>query len=306
MSWKIVSPEGLAGKAGVLLLDVRLPEDFGRVHLPGAVNNCVFEVAFGERLSGIAPDKKSAICVYGADGESLEGRIAAEKLIRAGYENVRELHGGLAGWQTAGQPVEGKNIPSPQQTPPDGVIPIDLQESRVEWTGRNLLNKHHGFVTIKSGRLEFAQGRLTGGEFLMDMTSLACSDLQGDVLHDVLIAHLRSDDFFDTERYPEARFVITRTEMTEAPPGTPNLTVHGLLTVKDATHEIAFSAVAGVTAEGKPAAQATLAFDRTKWNVLYGSGKFFRNLGGHLVNDLIEIQLRIVAAEDLFTEANKG
>ena len=31
-------------------------------------------------------------------------------------------------------------------------------------------------------------------------------------------------------------------------------------------------------------------------NVLYGSGKWFRHLGGHLVNDLVELQLRIVTA----------
>ena len=55
-----------------------------------------------------------------------------------------------------------------------------------------------------------------------------------------------------------------------------------------------FLAVVGVTPEGKLAAQASLAIDRTLWEVLYGSGKYFRNLGGHLVNDLIELQLRIV------------
>ena len=49
-----------------------------------------------------------------------------------------------------------------------------------------------------------------------------------------------------------------------------------------------------MTPEGKFAAQASFAIDRTLWEVLYGSGKYFRNLGGHLVNDLIELQLRIV------------
>lgn len=279
----------------MLRLDVRLPEDFERAHLPAAINNCVFEVAFGERMKGIAPAKKTPICVYGANGESLEGRMAAEKLLRAGYAYVRELHGGLAGWQAEGHSVEGKGGPPHQPAAPDGAFSVDLQESRVEWTGRNLLNKHHGRVALKSGSLIFANGRLTGGEFVLDMTSLACGDLEGDPLHDVLIAHLCGDDFFDTERYPEARFAITRAEMADVPPGAPNLEVRGLLTVKDAAHEIAFSATAGITPEGRPAAQATLSFDRTKWNVLYGSGKFFRNLGGHLVNDLIEIQLRIVA-----------
>jgi hypothetical protein len=76
--------------------------------------------------------------------------------------------------------------------------------------------------------------------------------------------------------------------------GAPNLAIHGELTLKGVTHLIGFAAVSGLTADGKLAAQAMLSFDRTLWNVLYGSGKLFQNLGGHLVNDLIEVQLHIV------------
>jgi hypothetical protein len=70
--------------------------------------------------------------------------------------------------------------------------------------------------------------------------------------------------------------------------------VQGELILKNVTRPVEFLATAGMTPEGKAAAQASLAIDRTLWEVLYGSGKYFRNLGGHLVNDLIEFQLRIV------------
>ena len=101
---------------------------------------------------------------------------------------------------------------------------------------------------------------------------------------------------FSTSRFiPEGRFVITSTEsVRQATPGAPNLKVHGELTLKNVTLPVEFLATAGMTPEGKAAAQASLAIDRTLWEVLYGSGKYFRNLGGHLVNDLIELQLRIV------------
>lgn len=49
-----------------------------------------------------------------------------------------------------------------------------------------------------------------------------------------------------------------------------------------------------MTAEGKAAAQASFTIDRTQWGVIYGSGKFFKRLSGHLVNDLIEFQIKIV------------
>ena len=58
-------------------------------------------------------------------------------------------------------------------------------------------------------------------------------------------------------------------------PGAPNLTIHADLTLRGQTHPITFQATPGLTPEGKPAAQANLQIDRTRWGVLYGSGKFF-------------------------------
>ena len=282
--------------AAPVLIDVRLEEDYLAAHLPEAKNNCVYEVSFPERMIDVAPRKDVAVCVYGAASDSCEARMAAEKLVRAGYGDVLEMCAGLDGWKSAGLEVKSEGA-TKQDTPvpPAGWREIDLTESRVEWLGRNLLNKHYGAIAIKSGKLYFSQGELRSGEFTLDMRAIVCHDLSGDQLHDVLIAHLQSDDFFDVEVYPESRFVIASTELVpEASPGAPNLKVHGELTLKNVTLPVEFLATGGMTPEGKTAAQASLAIDRTFWNVLYGSGKYFQNLGGHLVNDLIELQLRIV------------
>jgi polyisoprenoid-binding protein YceI len=256
----------------------------------------VFEVAFLDRMTDLAPDKQVAVCVYGAAADSYEARMAAEKLDRAGYAEVFELRQGLEGWTSAGLAVErGTASKSPEPSPPDGWREIDPLESRLEWVGRNLLNKHHGQIALKRGKLHFVQGEVAGGEVTLDMRSMTCQDLAGDPLHDVLIAHLKSHDFFDVDLYPEARFVITSTQRAaDASPGAPNLTVHGELELKGVSRAVEFVATTGITAEGKAAVQSAFAIDRTQWNVIYGSGKYFRNLGGHLVNDLIEIQLRIV------------
>jgi hypothetical protein len=37
-----------------------------------------------------------------------------------------------------------------------------------------------------------------------------------------------------------------------------------------------------------------LSFDRTHWNVLYGSGRYFQGLGMHLVYDLVDLEIKIV------------
>ena len=289
--------ERLASTAPPVLLDVRLDSDHACRRIPGALNNCVFEVAFLERMEGIAPDRSRPVCVYGADDGSLESRMAAEKLCRAGWAEVLDFREGLGGWRAAGFPVE-EVAPTPSQPPiRSGVHGVDLKESRVLWTGRNLLNKHEGAIPLRTGELTVEAGRLAGGRFTFDMRGITCSDLAGSPMHDILIAHLLSDDFFDAEVFPDASFVITQTSpVNGASPGAPNLSVAGELTLKGLTRPVEFPACTGITPDGKLAAQASFAIDRTKWNVVYGSGKFFRNLGGHLVNDLIDLNLRIVTA----------
>jgi rhodanese-related sulfurtransferase len=85
-----------------IVVDVRLEDDFKAAHIPRAINNCVYEVVFGEHLAKSVPERTRPIVVYGADSESYEARVAAAKLSRAGYTNVYEYRDSLAGWQAAG------------------------------------------------------------------------------------------------------------------------------------------------------------------------------------------------------------
>ncbi|MEM7015662.1 MAG: YceI family protein, partial [Verrucomicrobiota bacterium] len=153
-----------------------------------------------------------------------------------------------------------------------------------------------GTAALESGFLNFEGQSLTGGEFVVDLNQLQCADLQGSDLHDVLIEHLKSDDFFDVPNHPKVHFTITKAEPVEAAkPGGKNVVIGGDLTMRGKTNAIEFEAAAGLTEDGKPAAQAAFSIDRTRWGILYGSGKFFARLAGHIVNDEIEFQLKIVA-----------
>jgi rhodanese-related sulfurtransferase len=289
--------EWMSRTVAPVLVDARLDSDHACSRIPGALNNCVFEVGFLDRMSELAPDKTRPVCLYGWDDDSLESRVAAEKLCRAGWAEVLDFREGLSGWRRAGFPTEDGATFPPHVPIRSGVHPLDLGESRVLWAGRNLLNKHCGSIRLKAGELSVESGRVVAGRFVLDMNGIECADLAGNSLHDVLIDHLKSDDFFDTEVFPEAEFVITQTTLIDnASSGAPNLTVSGELTMKGITQPIGFVACAGSTPEGKLAAQACFPIDRTRWNVFYGSGKFFRHLGGHLVNDLIDLELRVVTA----------
>ena len=129
---------------------------------------------------------------------------------------------------------------------------------------------------------------------------LVClSRLFGDPdLAEILNDHLKSDDFFETERYPSASFRSSSViSIPGSAPGNPNTSVRGVLTIKGVSHEVVFPCVVGQSESHQAVAQARFEIDRTRWNVIYGSGKFFRNLGMHLVNDIIEIEVKIATAE---------
>lgn len=281
---------------GLVLLDVRLPDDFAAERIPGSINQCVFEVVFLQELEAKGVTREQAVCVVGAAEDSHESRLAAEKLERGGWSQVFEFRGGLDSWRVAGHAVEKTQ---PLNNPPslaDGRYELDLTQSKVEWTGRNLINKHSGQVVISSGFVDFKHGLPVSGGATLDMRRITCTDLAGSELHDVLIHHLESDDFFDVTRFPIALYSFHRAERISECPGCPNLKLHGQFTLKAVTHPIVIEATAGYTSEGKAALQASFSLNRTQWDVLYGSGSFFRRLAGHLVNDAIEIQLRIITA----------
>jgi polyisoprenoid-binding protein YceI len=141
-------------------------------------------------------------------------------------------------WPRGRRPVApvalGEPLPA-EPTISDGTHPIDLSESFIEWSGRNLLKKHRGRIGLRSGQLEFAHGRLTGGRAVIDLNNIVCSDLHGTEWHDVLINHLRSDDFFDVERFPEALVVITGARrIDDASPERPNLEIDVVITRESA------------------------------------------------------------------------
>ncbi len=128
-------------------------------------------------------------------------------------------------------------------------------------------------------------------------SSLQCSDIADSAMNAMLIAHLRSTDFFDVETYPQATFTFTTaTEIVGATAGMANYLIQGRFTLRGHSHDIEFPALIAETSAGVLVAQATLDVDRTLWGSKYGSGKFFSRLGQHVVNDLIHLHLKIVTA----------
>lgn len=280
-----------------MLLDTLPKTRFQLKHLPDSANACVFEVNFLEQVATINPEKKRAIVVYGADEKTHDAKTAAEKLQRAGYEQVSVLTGGLAAWQAAGYKLSGDaidEIDSDLTSLKDGNYQVDTDTSEIEWAGRNPNSTHRGTLRLSSGEVQIKAGQIKG-TFKIDMNSIENLNLVGDELKPVLEAHLLSDDFFFVKQFPKATFEMKATPTVEVKTvSSPNYQVEGQLNLCGISAEQSFPATIVPTGDGKIAAEAHFDFDRTRWGVIYGSAKFFKHLGMHLVFDHISLQLRIV------------
>jgi polyisoprenoid-binding protein YceI len=279
-----------------LVLDVLPQESYDRQHLPGAQRATVYEVSFLDQARAVVKDMNRPTVVYGAGPESKEASVAADKLLRAGFTNVWEFAGGLEAWAEHGFAIEGKPSAEEPKQPLSGTFQLDIEKSTIKWTGANLSNSHNGTLHFAGGVFQLSQGELEDARFQIDMKSLACDDIKDAKTNQMLIDHLSSEDFFDVPKYPTARFQLTAAKvLPPGTPGSPNYEMSGRLTLKGVTDQVTFPAVVGQSGPNTIAGQAHLGFDRTRWDVQYGSGKFFAFLGQHLVNDLVHLHLIIVA-----------
>ena len=71
-----------------------------------------------------------------------------------------------------------------------------------------------------------------------------------------------------------------------------NYNIAALLTIKGITNPIAFDASFDMVGKGF-SANAKIVIDRTKWDVKYGSGSFFDNLGDKMIYDDFKLSVSI-------------
>lgn len=158
-------------------------------------------------------------------------------------------------------------------------VEVKANESTVAWKAYKVTGSHTGTVDLKSGGLVFDNGILKGGEFIVDMTSITCTDLEGEYKQK-LEGHLKSDDFFSVAYYETAKLVFINSK----PSGKTSYEVTGELTIKGITKPVTFD----VSVYGSKAT-ATLKIDRAEYDVRYGSGSFFDNLGDKTIYDEFDL-----------------
>ena len=160
---------------------------------------------------------------------------------------------------------------------------VDAAKSTISWVGKKVTGQHSGTIALKEGSLIFKGKKLTGGSFVVDMTSLTATDLTGEYLGK-LNGHLKADDFFGTDKFPTSKLVFKK--IADKGNGVYNVTAD--LTIKDVTAPINFT----ITVKGTTAT-TVLNIDRTKYGIKYNSGNFFENLGDKTISDEFELTVTL-------------
>ena len=167
----------------------------------------------------------------------------------------------------------------------------NAEASLIEWVGSKPTgSKHNGTINIESGVFTVSDGKLESGTFLIDMNSIVDLDIPADKKGNAkLVGHLKSADFFDVEKFPNAAFEVTGLEEADG-----KTLLSGNLKMKDIENNITIPV--SLTSEGDnfTITSETFTIDRSKWNVQYNSGSFFDNLGDKLINDDIELKITVV------------
>ena len=143
-------------------------------------------------------------------------------------------------------------------------LQIDLSNSSIHWKGTKMrgAGKHEGQIQLQDGYFLTDQNKLVGGRFSINMNTIQVTDIpeHEPVPRKRFNDHMRSEDFFNTEKYPTSEFTIT--EINDL--STDNILVSGNLTIKGITRNISFKAIS-VDKEFS----TKFTFDRFKWNIAY-------------------------------------
>jgi len=174
----------------------------------------------------------------------------------------------------------------------------NLALSKVEWLGTKPTGTHYGTLSIKEGSLFVKDGELTGGVFVLDMTSIVVLDIDDPKMNENLVGHLKSADFFLVDSFPTATFkfsTVTPLESSTEVEGKVNPThrIEGNLTMRGITRRVNFPAKIKIDEQGISAKTPQFVINRTEWNVNYGSKSVFANLKDNFIHDEIGITITI-------------
>ncbi|WP_376782517.1 YceI family protein [Kaistella carnis] len=175
------------------------------------------------------------------------------------------------------------------------VYELDTLNSRIEWKGYKILKSdqtsHFGTINFESGDLTVHEGMLESGKFIVDMNSLTSVDLKDDAEQlGKLNGHLKSGDFFETDKFPTASYEITKVSKNDS--GDYNTLLDGNLTIKGITKPMQFNANVSVKDGVASIATEPKDISREAFNV-----KYQMPVANGVIKDDVNLQIIIKANE---------
>ena len=166
----------------------------------------------------------------------------------------------------------------------DVTYTVDPERSTIDWTAKKVGGGHTGTIKITSGNLVHNGKSLTKGTFLINMSSITSDNAK-------LTTHLKSDDFFSTEKNPNSKFEILKV----TPVGADRVNISGNLTIKGISQPISFPATVKTQKNIVVAVANNIRVDRTKYDIKFRSKTFFLEIGDKAIDDEFELNINLVA-----------
>ena len=178
----------------------------------------------------------------------------------------------------------GKKVPTTYK--------IDTQKSVLNWNGKKVTGEHSGTIKLSDGMMMVDGGKLTGGAFTFNMNTIVNTDLTDAGYNAKFITHMKSDEFFNTTKFPTSTFKVTKV----TPKGGDVYDITGNMTIKGITNAVTFPATVKMT-DNAITANGKAVLDRTKYDIRYGSKSFFENIGDKAIYDDFMVEMKLVATK---------
>ena len=159
---------------------------------------------------------------------------------------------------------------------------ITTQNSKIEFVGSKVTGKHNGSFGDFSGQIDYTGNPETSRVNITIKTDSITTDTPD------LTKHLKTADFFDVARFPEASFVSTAIK-----PGGENGATHtvtGNLTMHGVTKAVTFPATINVTSEAATV-ESSFSINRKDFGINYAGA------ADNLIRDNVVMTLHIRATK---------
>jgi len=146
------------------------------------------------------------------------------------------------------------------------LLEIDTSKSTIKWIGEYTFyfGGHEGTINFEQGNFIKTDDVITGGEFIIDMASIICNDIEDPEANEGLVNHLKDPDFFDVKNHKKARLSITKVEYHDQ----TKMQIEANMTIKGKTLPIRFEAEVDFK---KEVMTTRFKIDRRRWDIIYES-----------------------------------